>query len=134
MKQQIASKLASSNYNQPDRLFSLDLLKAISIAAVVSYHSVFVPRSTYTTSLLPLDTAFASLRFCVPVLFTISFFLFDRGLTNRCNELILSSIRKRLVRLAIPIAFWFSLAATLKLITGNDLAKIILTLFDRTNF
>ncbi len=119
--------------NQPtERLFPLDLLKAISITAVVSYHSVFVPRSTYASSLLQMDTLFASLRFCVPVLFTISFLLFERGLTNHSTDACL--IKKRLARLAIPTAFWFSLTAGLKLLKGNTLPEIINEVLNGTIF
>ncbi len=112
------------------RLFPLDLLKAMSMIAVVSYHSIFLPKSTYADSALLLDTLFAPLRFCVPVLLTISFMLFERGLNNHSNKPTWSLIKKRLIRLAIPTLFWFSLAAGLKLLTGNsplDLMGDILT-------
>jgi len=137
MKKQLARKLSSpiNQFNQPvERLFPLDLLKAMSITAVVSYHSVFVPRSTYTASLLPMDTLFASLRFCVPVLFTISFLLFERGLTNHSTETAWPLIKKRLVRLAIPTVFWFSLTAGLKLLKGDDLPEIISAVLNGTIF
>ncbi|NES81084.1 MAG: acyltransferase [Moorea sp. SIO1G6] len=103
-----------------NRFFFIDILKALSITAVVSYHSVFVPYSTYASSALLIDILFAPLRFCVPVFLTISFLLLQRGLTNRPNQSVLVLLNKRLSRLAIPTAFWFSLAAVLKLATGNS--------------
>jgi surface polysaccharide O-acyltransferase-like enzyme len=66
-----------------DRLFFLDLLKAVAIISVVSFHSIFVPFSTYKDSALALEVIFSPLRFCVPIFLTISFFLFERGLINR---------------------------------------------------
>jgi hypothetical protein len=121
---------APQMYQSQGRLFILDLLKAMSMVAVVSYHSILVPKSTYADSALLLDTLFAPLRFCVPVLLTISFMLFERGLNNHSNKPTWSLIKKRLIRLAIPTLFWFSLAAGLKLIKGNsplDLIGEILT-------
>jgi hypothetical protein len=101
-----------------NRLFCLDLLKAIGIAAVVYYHSIFVVRSTYESSLLAVNILAAPLRFCVPVLFTISFLLLERGIANRSNQPVWSTIKKRLLRLAIPTAFWFGLTISLKLLKG----------------
>jgi hypothetical protein len=107
--------------NQPiSRVFFLDLLKAMSIVAVVSYHSIFVPQSTYADSALFVDTLFAPLRFCVPVLLTISFVLFERGLTSHPTKPTWPLIKKRLIRLAIPTLFWFGLATGLKLLKGNS--------------
>jgi hypothetical protein len=112
--------------NQPTgRVFFLDLLKAMSIVAVVSYHSIFVPQSTYADSALFVDTLFAPLRFCVPVLLTISFVLFERGLINHPTKPTWSLIKKRLVRLAIPTLFWFGLAAGLKLLKANSPTALI---------
>lgn len=107
------------------RIFSLDLLKAISIAAVVFYHSIFVPLSTYAdVAILELIIS-APLRFCVPVLFTISFMLFERELSKHNAKSDFSLLRKRLYRLAIPTVFWFSLAAALQLLKGNEPAELI---------
>lgn len=114
-----------TNHQPTGRLFILDLLKAMSIIAVVSYHSIFVPRSTYATNTLLLDPLFAPLRFCVPVLLTISFLLFERGLTNHSSGPVWLLIKKRLIRLAIPTLFWFSLAAGLKLLKGSSSADLI---------
>lgn len=107
------------------RLFILDLLKAMSIAAVVSYHAVFVPQSTYASSAPLIDILFAPLRFCVPVFLTISFLLLERGLANRPDEPAWSLIKKRLVRLAIPTVFWFGLAAALKLSKGTPIPQLL---------
>jgi len=108
------------------RLFCLDFLKAISITAVVSYHSIFVSRSTYTDSLLALDLSSAPLRFCVPVLFTISFLLLERGLANRSKEPTWKLMRKRLLRVAVPTIVWFSLVIGLKFSRGSvSLSEII---------
>ena len=107
------------------RVFFLDLLKAMSIVAVVSFHSIFVPQSTYADNALFMDMLFAPLKFCVPVLLTISFVLFERGLTNHLTKPTWNLIKKRLIRLAIPTLFWFSLAAGLKLLKGNSPADLI---------
>ncbi|AOX00990.1 hypothetical protein BJP34_17450 [Moorena producens PAL-8-15-08-1] len=85
---------------------------------------MFVPYSTYASSALFIDILFSPLRFCVPVFLTISFLLLQRGLTTRPNKSALALLKKRLFRLAIPTAFWFSLAATIKLATGNSPLEI----------
>ena len=113
-----------------NRLFFLDFLKAISIVAVVSFHSIFVPVSTYENSIQILDTLFAPLRFCVPIFLTISILLWERGINNKDRSK--SSWlfwKKRLTRLAIPLGFWFSIAALLKLVKGNSLEIIIQEIF-----
>lgn len=137
MNKQLSGKSSSpvTHFNQPaERLFPLDLLKAISITAVVSYHSIFVPRSTYTDSILPINMLFATLRFCVPVLFTISFLLFERGLTKHYAKTTWPLMKKRLVRLIIPTVFWFGLAAGLKLLKGNALPEVISAVLNGTIF
>lgn len=106
------------------RLFFLDLLKAICITAVVSYHAVFVPRTSYADSLNLMEVLFAPLRFCVPVLFTISFLLFERGTARQVGP-VWPSLRKRLVRLAIPTVFWFGLMICLKAFRGSTSAELI---------
>lgn len=106
------------------RLFCLDFLKAISIVAVVSFHSIFVPNTTYQASAEFLESLFTPLRFCVPVFLTISFLLFARQLENSGNQKFLPLLFKRLQRLLIPTVFWFTLAAVLKLANGNSLIEI----------
>ncbi|MBE9226052.1 acyltransferase family protein [Phormidium sp. LEGE 05292] len=115
---------ALANFN--NRLFFIDLLKAMSITAVVSFHAMFVPRSSYESSALLLDILFAPLKFCVPVLLTISFLLLERGLVNKPEFNKWNLLTKRLTRLLIPAGFWFTIAALLKLITGNSLKTITL--------
>ena len=61
------------------RLFFLDILKAISIVAVVSYHSVFIPRSSYSDSFFWVEALSVPLRFCVPLLLVISFLLTQKS-------------------------------------------------------
>lgn len=125
MKSQTTSPLLPVIPNpSTDRLFVLDVLKAISIVAVVSYHAVFVPISTYQSSQFWVDIVFSPLRFCVPVLLAISFLLSDYGLSKRGTEASLPWLNKRLNRLAIPTLIWFGIAGSLKLLTGNSLAEI----------
>ncbi|MBD1853812.1 acyltransferase [Leptolyngbya sp. ST-U4] len=118
-----------------DRLFCLDLLKAASILSVVSFHAIFVPRSAYQDSLFFLDIASAPLRFCVPVLFTISFLLFERGIEHSAGQPDWQILKKRISRLAIPTLFWFSLAVILKLSTGrNSFPDLLLAVANGTIF
>lgn len=107
-----------------DRLFSLDLLKAISITAVVSFHSNLVPREAYIDNALPLDILFSPLKFCVPVFLTIYFLLFEKGLLQQTNS-IWFVIKKRLMRLLTPTIFWFSITGLLKLSDKKTLLEII---------
>ncbi|MDB9315917.1 acyltransferase family protein [Spirulina sp. CS-785/01] len=107
-------------FNQ--RIFALDFLKAISIAAVVYYHSMFFPISTYSQVAIAELILSAPLRFCVPLLLTLSFILFEHKLQK--TETVLRLTRKRLNRILIPTIFWFSLAAILQLIKGNSFLKI----------
>ncbi|MFH7027945.1 MAG: acyltransferase family protein [Heteroscytonema crispum UTEX LB 1556] len=115
--------------NTKSRLFFVDLMKAISITAVVSFHSLVVPRSTYTDSASLIDILFSPLRFCVPVLLTISFMLFERGLSKDSAIPQTSIIKKRLTRLAVPTVFWFSLVAGLKILNGNSTTEIVIEIF-----
>jgi Acyltransferase family len=108
---------------EKSRLFFLDVLKAICITAVVSYHSIFVTRTSYLGSLNLLEMLFAPLRFCVPVLFTISFLLAERGMSKQIGP-IWPSLRKRLLRLAIPTAFWFGLVICLKFFRGSTTEEL----------
>jgi hypothetical protein len=105
-----------------ERLFFLDVLKAICIVTVVSYHSIFVPRSTYESSFVLIDNLFAPLRFCVPVLLTISFLLLERSLSRKTTH---DFFKKRFKRLLIPILFWFGFAGLLKYINHNSWHKIL---------
>jgi Acyltransferase family len=105
----------STENNSTQRLFALDFLKALSIVAVVSYHSIFLPSSSYQAYALPLEVIFAPLRFCVPVFFTISFVLLARGL-ERSNLHGKAFLIKRLQRLSIPTAFWFGIIVVLYLL------------------
>ena len=116
------------NINQAaNRVFSLDLLKAISITAVVSFHSIFVPESTYKSASHLMDVLFAPLRFSVPVLLSISFLLLERGLENTsANESVDPLLKKRLIRLAIPTVFWFSIAAVVvRLLDRSTVTQLI---------
>lgn len=108
-----------------DRIFFLDFLKAISITAVVSYHAIFFPNSTYMGLDEILEVLFAPLRFCVPVFLTISFLLFERQIPKSPAQPKLPLLRKRLLRLGIPTLFWFFIAAVLKFFNGNSFREII---------
>ncbi|QLE43840.1 acyltransferase [Nostoc sp. C052] len=114
-----------------DRLFSIDLLKAISITAVVSYHSVFVPESTYPLALYWMDILFAPLRFCVPVFFTISFLLLERSFEKNSTAFLYPLLKKRFTRLLIPTLFWGSLAVALRLLGKANQTESILILILR---
>jgi hypothetical protein len=118
---------------EKSRLFFLDVLKAICITAVVSYHAIFVTRTSYLGSLNQLEVLFAPLRFCVPVLFTISFLLSERGMIKQTGPL-WPSLRKRLLRLAIPTAFWFGLVVCLKFFRGSTTAALAGQVIDGTIF
>jgi len=117
------------NINQTTgRLFPIDLLKAISISAVVSFHSVFVPGSTYGSNYFRVDLLFAPLRFCVPVLLTISFLLLKRGL-EASHKSRYPLLKKRLTRLAIPTIFWFSIAAgVVSFLVHSTLAELLISM------
>ncbi|MEH2186860.1 MAG: acyltransferase family protein [Nostoc sp.] len=126
MKKKLFHQLLSSEIStsqKTDRLFSLDLLKAMSIVAVVSFHSILVPKTTYIDSQLYVDILFSPLRFCVPVFLVIYFFLFEKGLEKH-NGCILSLVQRRLVRILIPTVFWFSFTALLKLINKSPLLEV----------
>lgn len=128
MKDKISADLLSptKQLTQPgNRIFALDFLKGISIAAVVFYHSIFVPISTYADAAIPELIISAPLRFCVPVMFTISFMLFEREFSKPHPKPDWLLLKQRLYRLAIPTAFWFSIAAALQLIKGNTPVELI---------
>lgn len=105
------------------RLFFLDVLKAICITIVVSYHSIFVPVSTYQSSFTAIDNLFSPFRFCVPVLLTISFFLSERSLSKQMPQ---EFLQKRCSRLLVPILFWFGIAGALKFLNHNSMIDVII--------
>ncbi len=113
---------------EKDRLFFLDFIKAISIVAVVSFHGIFVPSSSFRASAGTLETWFAPLRFSVPVFLTISLFLFERTIAKSSAEP-KSLFKNRFNRLGIPILFWCSIAAGFKLINGSSIIEIIVSIF-----
>jgi Acyltransferase family len=125
--------VSSQSSPEKSRLFFLDVLKAICIVAVVSYHAIFVTRTSYLGSLNSLEVLFAPLRFCVPVLFTISFLLAERGMSKQTGPL-WPSLRKRLLRLVIPTAFWFGLVVCLKFFRGSTTAELAGQVLDGTIF
>ncbi|AFY57175.1 hypothetical protein Riv7116_4762 [Rivularia sp. PCC 7116] len=126
MQQQTKNTLSSQT---SERIFFLELLKAISIIAVVSFHAIFIPRSTFLNSSETLETLFAPLRFCVPVLLTVSLVLFERQISDSPADSEKPLFKKRLHRLGIPILFWFSIATALKLINGNSILEVIAAIF-----
>lgn len=113
-----------SIYQLENRLFFLDFLKAVSIVAVVSFHSTLLPVSTYATSAFMLDILFAPFRFCVPTLLLVSFFLLERSMhgSQRSKR---AMIKRRLSRLAAPTIFWFSIATSMDLAKGNPLGETL---------
>jgi hypothetical protein len=131
----ITDETHTSNIDQREtslskRIFPLDILKALSIVAVVSYHSIFVPRVSYRLSVFPLEIIFSPLRFCVPILFTISFILLKREIEKNSEWSSWKLLRTRLHRLATPTIFWFVLTFSLRLLNkGNvlDLVDRVLT-------
>jgi hypothetical protein len=116
------------------RIFPLDLLKAVSIIAVVSYHSIFVSRASFQASISLLEILFSSFRFCVPVLFTISFVLLSRELEKNHELSPLRSLAIRLQRLAMPTAFWFSLTFCLRLLNKGSILALAPKLLNGTIF
>ncbi len=116
------------------RVFPFDMLKAISITAVVSYHSIIIPRASYQLSILPLEILFSSLRFCVPILFTISFVLLCKELEKKSDWPPWKVLKSRLYRLMIPTLFWFGLTFGLRLLNKNSLPELALRILDGTIF
>lgn len=112
------------SHQKTGRLFSLDLLKAMSITAVISFHSIILPKESFLSSQFAEGIIFSPLRFCVPVLLTISFLLSERGL-NKHTSSTWSVIKKRLTRLLIPTFFWFTIAILLKLLNEKPIPEII---------
>jgi hypothetical protein len=118
------SSQSADSSNLSSRIFFIDLLKAISISAVVFYHGVFFPIATYFSVAIPELVLSSALRFCVPILLTISFFLFEREL-SKPNRSSWATCRKRLVRIAIPTGFWFSLSGLIQMLRGNSLPELL---------
>ncbi|MBC7882763.1 MAG: acyltransferase [Anaerolineae bacterium] len=105
-----------------DRLFALDLLKAVCIALVVLQHANFLPAASDRQYADILDLLLSPLRFTVPVLLAISLFLLERSLKR---DVVASTVlKKRFVRLLIPTLFWFGVAFLIQ-IRANPLAAIL---------
>ena len=107
------------------RIFFIDLLKAISISSVVFYHAVFFPISTYFSVAIPELILVSPLRFCVPVLLTVSFFLFERELSKPDAQSDWAVCKKRLIRIAIPTGFWFGVTTLIHLFKGSSLPELL---------
>ncbi|NEQ51905.1 MAG: acyltransferase [Leptolyngbya sp. SIO3F4] len=107
-----------------ERLFFIDFMKAICIIAVVFFHSSFVPISTYQSSAVALNILSAPLRFCVPVLLGISFFLLARS-TNENIQPKAIIIRQRIKRLLIPTLFWFGIGIIKLIVQGKSFGEIV---------
>jgi hypothetical protein len=120
-------KVNSTDKFKADRLFPINLMKAISIVAIVSFHSNFVPESAYLSVAPIMEIIFAPLRVSVAILFTISFFLLRRSLQKDNTDSIYGLLKKRFVRLAIPTIFWFSIATSLRLLSKAAQTKPLLT-------
>ncbi|MEL6457649.1 MAG: acyltransferase [Cyanobacteria bacterium J06621_15] len=133
MKDQPKVELNPQPSPDSHRLFFLEFLKAISITAVVSFHSIFIPSSALNGSYEILETLFAPLKFCVPVFLTISIFLFEKQTvespTEPSAQLRKALFKKRLNRLGTPLLFWFAIATGLKIINGNSIIEIITQIF-----
>lgn len=108
----------SFNSTSNDRIFLIDFLKSISILAVVSFHGLFIPESSYESAKAWIDIIFSPLRFCVPVFFTISFFLLWKSLKASLHKTSFNLIKQKLLRIALPIFFWFSIAIGLRYISN----------------
>jgi peptidoglycan/LPS O-acetylase OafA/YrhL len=98
--------------SQKDRIFFLDVLKAISIIAVVLFHA---SSNLSESTKYQLDILLSPFRFCVPVLLTISLVLLNRSLEINYEDSNWLIFRKRFVRLLLPLSFWFSVASILTL-------------------
>ncbi len=121
-------------YSNQSRLFCVDFLKAISIVAIVSYNSIFVPISTYQSHADFLETLFTPLRFCIPVFLTISFFLLGRQLDNQGNQNKSRLLFQHLQHVFILTLFWFAIAALFKLVSGDSILQICTAIYQGTIF
>jgi hypothetical protein len=126
------SQLSTSQLST-SRLFSLDFLKALSIVAAVSYHSLFIPQSAYQPFLLTLEVLFSPLRFCVPVFFTISFLLLARDLEQTAHSWQFL-LKKRILRISIPIVFWFGLTTILHLLRHESISSLAIRILNGNIF
>ncbi|MGL4620127.1 hypothetical protein [Chroococcidiopsis sp.] len=90
--------MRTSTPSTATRVFPLDVLKALSILAVVSFHAIFVHPSAYASIGSSLDILFAVkiLRTCFP---DISFFLLQRGIDKNFGQSNYFLLKKRLLRL-----------------------------------
>ncbi|NES84857.1 MAG: acyltransferase [Moorea sp. SIO2B7] len=105
--------MSSNSEVTKERIFPLDLLKAISIIATVSFHGILVLPQSYAALESTLNILFAPLRFCVPVFLTISFFLCENSWQKQGDNTTYAWLKKRLIRLLIPTIFWFLIAASI---------------------
>lgn len=125
--------MRTSTQSTANRVFPLDVLKALSILAVVSFHAIFVHPAAYASIGSTLDILFAPLKFCVPVFLTISFFLLQRGIDKNSGHSNYFFLKKRLLRLLIPTIFWFSVALLIrKFIWYRTREELLLSLFQGT--
>lgn len=88
------------------------MLKAISIATVVFFHA---SSNLSASTKSQLDILQSPLRFCVPVLLTISFFLLSLSVEKNLQNNLSLYFKKRLFRLLTPILFWFCFANLINL-------------------
>ncbi len=96
-----------------ERLFALDLLKAVCIALVVLQHANFLPEASDRQYADILDLLLSPLRFTVPVLLAISLFLLKRSIKPNTDTS--GILQKRFERLFIPTLFWFGIAFVLQI-------------------
>jgi Acyltransferase family len=117
------------------RLFAIDLLKALSIVAAVSYHAIVVPESTYESEMVLLNALFTPLRFCVPTFLVISFFLLQTSCEKKPQTSTIVLFKKRFYRLLIPTIFWCTLTAILRILSKtNSISDIAIPLIQGTVF
>ncbi|NJL61396.1 MAG: acyltransferase [Methylacidiphilales bacterium] len=121
-------------YSNQSRLFCIDFLKAVSIVAIVSSNSIFVPLSTYKIHADFLETLFTPLRFCIPVFFTVSFFLLGRQLDNQGNQKKSKLLFQHLQHVFILTLFWFAIATVFKFTSGSSIIEICTSIYQGTIF
>ena len=111
-----------------NKFFFIDCLKAISIVAVTSFHSLFITFDSNEIPFTQVEILFSPLRFCVPIFFTVSFFLYETSELRHPSNSFKTFIRKRYPRLLYPTLFWFAIASMLSFLKGNSLAEISTTI------
>jgi hypothetical protein len=117
------------------RLFPIDLLKALSIVAAVSYHAIVVPEFTYKSEMVLLNALFTPLRFCVPTFLVISFFLLQASCQKKTQTSAIALFKKRFYRLLLPTIFWCTLTAILRILSKtNSISDIAIPLIQGTAF